>query len=524
MSFGILRKIFTIRLILIGLLTLIVGISFTVSISLAPMLVNEVAKHILDLDIIIRICLLFGATMLVQSVLGYFDMRLNWLFEIRLIANLRKFIFSNSIIHKSKTLENIEETSLIINNVEDTEDYYEFLIGVVRYAISLVIYSVFLSYLANLASTIIAIVMCLILYVVAYKFTKPLAQYNEKYLQAKATYLTNFTKLISIRSNVIADTTSGFMMEHLDEIKQEQKSYFEFKKAENFSSVVNTLLFHLFQLLCLVVIVIIHSLGHLTLGEGIAAFQFIQYISIVQTKILDNVTLIRGKRGAVNIINKYLSSNVQNDEEQVSFNEKIAVKNLLIPLEEKSIACVNATFNHGDKILLTGQNGSGKSNFLKCLANINKNYTGSILFDDKEIKDKSTEQIVYYQSNTPVIFSDNFINNVTVFNSYKCDEQLVQELLKKFDFQEVLEVTDCSTLTLAERQAIEFIRVINSGRKLLIFDESFSSLDNKNTKVAYDYLLNKEDITIIVVDHSMKKPLHGFTIVYSIDDGEVHLG
>ena len=50
---------------------------------------------------------------------------------------------------------------------------------------------------------------------------------------------------------------------------------------------------------------------------------------------------------------------------------------------------ISAEINEGETYLIKGSNGSGKTTLLRVLSSLIKNYSGTIFYDDKNIKDNS---------------------------------------------------------------------------------------------------------------------------------------
>ena len=73
-----------------------------------------------------------------------------------------------------------------------------------------------------------------------------------------------------------------------------------------------------------------------------------------------------------------------------------------------------------------------------------------------------------------------------------------------------------------EKQIIALLRLLVSDRPILLLDESFSSIDIKNTQIIKDYILSLKDKIIIEVTHNISSEnLNKYDQIITFNDGEV---
>ena len=56
-------------------------------------------------------------------------------------------------------------------------------------------------------------------------------------------------------------------------------------------------------------------------------------------------------------------------------------------------------------------------------------------------------------------------------------------------------------LSSGQKQKVALIRVILSKRPILVLDEAFSTLDKESKNTLLSYLLNKKEMTLILIEH-----------------------
>ena len=184
-----------------------------------------------------------------------------------------------------------------------------------------------------------------------------------------------------------------------------------------------------------------------------------------------------------NIVSKDL---VTNDYKKIEF------KNVTIKFENQVVLeNLNFTIEKGEDIYLVGSNGSGKSIIAKLLLGF-IDYEGDVYIDKIELrqlnKAKLRENIgLCFQE--PYIFSDTIKSNIDCFETSDIDNirkitkicEIYDEIEKLPNKYEELLGERGITLSGGQKQRINIARLILQNKKILIFDDVLSKLDN-NTK------------------------------------------
>ncbi|VFA68076.1 ABC transporter ATP-binding protein [Streptococcus agalactiae] len=200
--------------------------------------------------------------------------------------------------------------------------------------------------------------------------------------------------------------------------------------------------------------------------------------------------------------------------------------------ENKLIDDINLTFLRGERILLCGENGSGKTLLLKSLVNLYDNYTGDIYFKKKSgVSLKLDNQIKL----TPVNII--YLSNNQGFPLKSLREELLSDTVSDKDISNILKDIglyekiltldkgiDTSGqelnkhLSLGELQKLRLARAILYSPKVLILDEILSNVDTLSTRKLLRLLKSKLPTAIIIaVGHHLTE-LDFFDRVLKIDD------
>ena len=160
-----------------------------------------------------------------------------------------------------------------------------------------------------------------------------------------------------------------------------------------------------------------------------------------------------------------------------------------------------------------GESGSGKSSLLNLLSGFIKPNKGKIFINNKNYNfyDLAKKFKIGYAPQIATILDENIIINSTLkfSNTNKKIEELKEYLeifnLKKFVNKKYFENKDISSIknmSGGEKQRIGFLRAVMNEPDLILLDEPTSSLDKKNEKGIFDFLLSiKKDKIIVVTSH-----------------------
>jgi len=502
------QKILSKKTRLIGFSIIIIGALYNVLVAMVPVLVSQLVKIVENKNVeeISAIIVAYTLVMIGQVLFGYVDMRLSWRFETALKQNLRKRLLKSIMLnYEDKTQKETSLLSLLTNNVEEAEGAIEGYLNLARYIIGLLVYLVFLGTISNIGVLFVVLAANIVIYIIAKKYSSQLENYNRKYLENKSMYLQKLHSLLYNPFNINLHTRSGFQKQHFNILKDEQKSNYTYKKNEVNSLTLNSGLYIVMVLIVLFSIVLSIFRKSISIGTGIAVFQFIRFVSEMLAVILDSLVVLRGKKGGFKAINDYLDTEDKSLEEFLCLNQNIMIESISVGNIPITLKCTNLSFNKGEKIIINGSNGSGKSTFLKVLINrVSSDEKQRVFYDGITVSEIDVSEVAYYQSSKPVIFKGTFYDNISIFDSYTGDFGKVESLMKKLDMSKLIQTDNCKELSDGEKQIVEFARVFFLNRDFLIFDEAFSKIDKKRTLIIYQTLMELNNL-IIFVDHKIAK-------------------
>jgi iron complex transport system ATP-binding protein len=165
---------------------------------------------------------------------------------------------------------------------------------------------------------------------------------------------------------------------------------------------------------------------------------------------------------------------------------------------------------------VVGPNGSGKSTLIRCIDRILKPQKGSILLEEREIKDMGRMEIAkrlgYVPQSSPRIFPMTVFDTVLMgrrphlsWHSSGRDREKVIEALQLLDI-EALGLRDINELSGGEQQRVLIARALAQEADVLLLDEPTSNLDIRHQLEVMEIIKNlviKKGLSAIIAIHDL---------------------
>lgn len=226
----------------------------------------------------------------------------------------------------------------------------------------------------------------------------------------------------------------------------------------------------------------------------------------------------------------------------IKFEKEIKLKDVSFKFKNrgKIFSDINLKINKGDCILITGQNGSGKSTFLNLISGLLSDYKGEIFFDNKNYKDlKNLIHTFSYVQQDLFLLDDTILNNITLNFSNKTkndDKERIEYLNNLLHFDRYFHNlkygldtyvgTSGKLLSGGQKQIISIARALfNNNKQIFIFDEPQSALDKfaTNNLEHILYELKNRDKTIIIISHDSEFFKNGYNKKYVFKDQKINI-
>lgn len=191
--------------------------------------------------------------------------------------------------------------------------------------------------------------------------------------------------------------------------------------------------------------------------------------------------------------NKYAKFKIKID--YPSYLIPIACKNLTFGYNDDNLLYENLSFDltRGEKLLVVGENGIGKTTLLKLIMNYLKPLSGSI-----DISDKT--KVGYYAQEHEIL--DNTKNIVDNFNEFSLPLYELRKVLGSFLFSGEDIYKKVEVLSPGERSRVALAKISLMGANTLLLDEPTNHLDPMTQTIIADTFSSFEG-TMLVVSHNL---------------------
>ena len=205
---------------------------------------------------------------------------------------------------------------------------------------------------------------------------------------------------------------------------------------------------------------------------------------------------------------KAIYSGLENESgAEVSKITSVDVKDFAVLYDEKDAYTDTVSFSlkQGERVLINGVNGSGKTSVLNGLAGLFADYKGEIFIDGTELRGLSVKSLrskIAYAPQKPMFLRGTVFENIRLSDKNISDDEIV-EYMKLFKLEYLFSRTEdisADELSGGEKQKISLIRTILKHGDVLILDEPTNQLDSESIRILID-VLNGLSCIMIIVTH-----------------------
>lgn len=154
----------------------------------------------------------------------------------------------------------------------------------------------------------------------------------------------------------------------------------------------------------------------------------------------------------------------------------------------------------GEYIKIVAPSGSGKTSLIHFLYGMRNDYSGEIKYNNNSFRSLSVEQVsIHRKDHISIVFQDmRLFPEQTVWENLELKRQLnpyhpaekIQAMTERLGIGNKL-ASKCKTCSYGEQQRIAIIRALMQPYDILLLDEPFSHLDNKNSEIAMELMMEE---------------------------------
>jgi len=513
-------------------------------------ILGEPAKYPNPMQEINRIIWVFVALGFAQFITGFYPAIRGWM-NIRFENFLRKYYFKFVLTKDFRFFHKFRTGDIVTRLTDDLTDYSKiswFLCSGIFRAVnsfSLIVFALVVMFSINTRLTLLSIASLPIMMVVFYFASDKL--YRNFELNQKA---------ISNINSQLEMSFSGIRIVKAFVSEEKYNRFFDKALAQRFKTELGVVKLNALLQLIYGYIDYIAQIGVILFGGYMAVkgtisvgtfYMFYSYLGMMIYPLLDLPQLfVSGKQAFVNIdrleeikdfpsfYDNWRGDIKPKDIEDITFQE---VRCTYPGKDEPALRNCNLEFKKGEKLLILGSTGAGKSTIANLIVGLLLPDKGEILINEipfSKIELNALRELIGYVPQEPVLFTGTIKENILMPVDEISEEeyqiavktaQLEQELASFPDKDETLVGQRGLGVSGGQKQRITIARALIKRPQLLVLDDITASLDAENEEKLWEDLnANYPGISAIVISHRLST-LHYVDKVLFIDEqGCTHQG
>ena len=198
----------------------------------------------------------------------------------------------------------------------------------------------------------------------------------------------------------------------------------------------------------------------------------------------------------------------------IGYGERIVCKDISLTIEDGQFVCI------------VGENGSGKSTFLKTLLGVNKPVSGKVVFENDFNKNRigylpqQSEAQRDFPATVKEVVLSGFLNSMGMRPFYsKQEKDKALKIMSELKIDNIIKKS-FKELSGGQQQKVLLARALCATDNLIFLDEPTNALDVRSRKKFYSLIseLNKSGMTIVMVSHNLDETIKYATNIIYIKD------
>ena len=494
---------------------------------------SEINKErIIQSFIIFFICVI--VYLITRTLYKYYIKATTYRFE----KDLRNEIFRKFLSLKLEDMQNTKNGELMSYVTKYTNDIRGGVFGIIAYGIRTILAFgiVFILMLnINWKLTLIVIIPIVIEGIIVNKLKEKIKK-SEENAQEQFTKMSEFVQ----ESTDSIRTTKAFNEEEYqislfnDKSEKVQNNYIQLGIYSSLLVASMGACFGLCYAISFILGAKLITMDLITIGGFIAFNSYIKELYWPLKWIPQLITKIKKMQVAFNKLNKFYEL----DEEELGEYKNeiygdIIINNLNFSYNNTNVLKdINLTIKSGETLGIIGTIGSGKSTIANLLLKLYEVNDNQIFIDGKDINKIDTEELrnsFCYIAQENFLFSKSIRENIKLFKDFSNDDinkssskaALTEDINNMEKGIETIVGEKGITLSGGQKQRVAIARAFLFNKNYVIFDDTFSALDNRTEKLILDNLKEfMENKTCIIISNRISDVKQADKIIV-LDKGEI---
>lgn len=186
------------------------------------------------------------------------------------------------------------------------------------------------------------------------------------------------------------------------------------------------------------------------------------------------------------------------------------------------------TLRAGQRVVILGGSGAGKSTFLKCLVGLHPAHGGRIRFEGRDLdpaQARRVRSLTAFIGQEPILGADKVREALLLpfrFQAHRGrepDERRLRALLQSLGLPGSILSAESSRVSGGEKQRLALARALLLGQRLFLLDEVTSALDRESKRLVLT-VLAQPGLTVLSVAHDAEW-IAAADVVHELRDGRL---
>ena len=320
-----------------------------------------------------------------------------------------------------------------------------------------------------------------------------------------------------------------------NEFEKKIDNELEASKKRSILTYVNMNIDHLLIELVVIGIYIIGAIfveeENITIGAIIVFITYCTYILAPLSSVLNIFFVLSGIKPSMKRVDNFLQKEEERTEkqEEVDTITSITMEQVSFAYgEEQILKGVDFHIKKGEKVVIFGKNGCGKTTFMNILLRLEKENEGKVKVNNEKIDEFDINS---YRKKLAVVSTDFYLFHDTIRNNICIDKEIkikeLDEIIEVCGLHELIEKKGLDYvigdngehLSAGQRQKICIARAMASKRDLIFMDEPTSNMDIESKQRLMKKIIEMEQ-GILMISHD-KEVLEDSDKIFYMKNGMV---
>lgn len=465
---------------------------------------------------------LFFCIMLLNAALGYWQDVTSEVIEQKMLAGIRRDIYHaamNANVTVIGRYHQADYTRTIIDEAETVTSTFDQLIDLVTLGFTLVIYTGICFYLSP-GITAIAVVLGMVLLLATAPLQGLIGRVGSKHLEASETLYRRASDQVKgikhIKSSNTAEHHTTIFHAAIESLSREELRYTSVTSLTQLVYSISSAL--VFCILAYLLMDVVNAELALVVILALVFSRIMPQVNRLRT-ITQRIAYLKPRLEELYFRLERLNAHVDPPYVPIEFDlrDGIQITNVSYQYPESdnwALRHFSATLAPNQLVALTGTSGIGKSTLADILSGLVLPQEGEFTVGGTLIDSRSQiawREVVNYVPQTPFLIESSIRDNMNLLRRKPAEDDELCAVLKQAAADFVFELPaqldtvigdDGITLSVGERQRLEFARALLGQRPVMILDETTSNLDPENEAEVIATLQSlKHSRLIIIISH-----------------------